>query len=201
METPKITMLGALRQRAVWLQVGLFFFYTGLEVTVGNWSFTVLVDARLVPKETAGLWVTIYWGSLCAGRFLLGTVVERVGIRRLLRVSMVTAVVGTGLFAANLSAFVSAGALALTGFGLAAIYPCMMTQTPRRLGKAMAAHAIGFQVSGAMIGVACLPSVSGMLAQRFGLELVPLAAVGMAAAVLVLHEGLLAGDRRAGRGS
>jgi fucose permease len=197
-ETPPVSQAATLRHRVVWLQALFFFVYTGLEVTVGNWSFTVLVDARHVPRETAGLWVTIYWGSLCAGRFLLGAVVERVGIDRLLRLSTATAVGGTSLLALNLSPAVSAAALALTGLGLAAIYPCMMTKTPLRLGKAMAAHAIGFQVSAAMLGVAALPSVSGMLAQRFSLEWIPLAAVAMAVTVLALHEVLLARDRRVG---
>ena len=129
--------------------------------------------------------------SIGVGRVLFGMIVDRLGIDRLLRLSTILAVAGTVLFALNLSPVISAVALAATGLGLAAIYPCMMTRTPQRLGKELAAHAIGFQVSGAMIGAAALPSVSGFFAQRFGLETIAAAAVAMAAAVWLLHEALL----------
>lgn len=194
-KAPALTLLQTLRSRPAAMQIVLFFFYTGLEVTVGQWSFTVLVEARDVPRETAGGWVTLYWGCLCAGRFLLGSVVDRVGLDRLLRLSIVTALAGVAVFAANLGAAVSATALGLTGLGLASIYPCMMSKTPIRLGTGMAAHAIGLQVSSAMLGVSILPSLCGLLAQSVGLHLVPFAATGMALAVFACHELLLGGDR------
>ncbi len=153
-----------------------------------------MTEARGMSKETAGMWVTIYWASIATGRVVFGFIIERLGIDLLLRLSMLAAVIGTALFAANLS--FSAGALALVGLGLASIYPCLMTRTPQRLGKARAAHAIGFQVSAAMVGAAVLPSACGWLAQSMGLEVVAVATVSMAAGLLVLHEALLRFDRR-----
>lgn len=194
-QTSPGSLTGTLRHRPALLQVALFFFYTGLEVTVGQWSFTILVESRHIARETAGLWVTLYWAFLCAGRFVLGMIVDRFGVDRLLRLSMALALAGVVLFAADLSPLLSAAALALTGLGLAPIYPCMMTKTPQRLGKSMAAHAIGLQVSGAMIGVAILPSLCGILAQRLTLQFIPFAATAMAAVVFLLHEILLSGDR------
>jgi fucose permease len=195
-EPAAASMAETLRDRTVWLQVMLFFVYTGLEVTVGQWSFTVLTESRGIPTETAGFWVTVYWGSIGVGRILFGFIVDRLGIDRLIRWSLLTSLAGTTLFAANLSPVVSALSLALAGLGLAAIFPCMMTRTPQRLGKAIAAHAIGFQVSAAMLGAAALPSLSGVLAQRVGLHAVAGAAVGMATVLFLLHESLLLRDRR-----
>jgi fucose permease len=189
-------MMVTLRQPVVWLQVLLFFVYTGLEVTVGQWSFTVLTESRGIPKETAGLWVTMFWGSLAAGRILFGFVVERVGIDLLIRSSMLLSLTGAILFALDVSAAASAMSLAILGLGLAAIFPCMMTQTPKRLGKSMAGHAIGFQVSAAMLGAAALPSLSGILAEWWGLRTIGIASVAMAAGLFLLHEALLLGDRR-----
>ncbi|MHA3772439.1 MFS transporter [Verrucomicrobiota bacterium sgz303538] len=185
------SMSETLSNRIVWLQVALFFVYTGMEVTVGQWSFTVLTESRGIDKEVAGLWVTAYWASIGVGRVLFGFVVERVGIDRLLRFSTITAVVGTALFAWRGSGVLTFVGLVLVGLALAPIYPCMMTRTPQRLGKALSAHAIGFQVSAAMIGAAALPGISGLLAQRYGLEQVAVAAVGMAVALWGLHESLL----------
>jgi hypothetical protein len=72
----------------------------------------------------------------------------------------------------------------------------MMTRTPQRLGNALSAHAIGFQVSAAMLGAIALPSLSGLLAERFGLEAIAAAAVGTALMLLLLHEALLTPSRR-----
>lgn len=191
---PSIGMLETLQSQAVWMQLLIFFIYTGLEVTVGQWSFTLLTESRGVGRETAGLWVTLYWASLTTGRILFGFVVDRFGIDRLLRCSMLGVVAGVGLFALNGPPLLSAFSLSLTGLGLAAIYPCLMTRTPQRLGKARAAHAIGFQVSSAMIGAAVFPSACGWLAQRSGLEVVVAVALGMAGSMLVLHEVLLRSD-------
>jgi fucose permease len=191
-----IGMVQTLRHPLVRLQVALFFVYTGLEATVGQWSFTLLTESRNVPAESAGMWVTAYWASIGVGRVVFGTVAERIGIDRLLRFSTLTAVLGTVLLASTRSEPVSAVALALTGLGLAAIYPSMMTRTPQRLGNALSAHAIGFQVSAAVVGTAALPSLSGFLAEQFGMEAAAAAAVGMALMLLLLHEALLIPSRR-----
>jgi fucose permease len=117
--------------------------------------------------------------------------VEHMGIDKLLRMSILTALVGAVIFASPLSGPISPLSLALIGLGLAPIYPCMMTRTPDRLGRAVAAHAIGFQVSAAMLGAAALPSLSGFLAQGFGLESVAIAAITMATVICLLHERIL----------
>ena len=190
-DEPSATTRDTLRHGLIWLHIALFFVYTGLEVTVGQWSFTVLTESRNVPAEKAGLWVTGYWASIAAGRILFGFIVERLGTDRLLRLSMFISIVGTVLFAMNLSHAISAISLALTGLGLAAIFPCLMTRTPERFGKALAAHAIGMQVSAAMIGAAILPSLSGFLAQRTGLHSITTAAVVMAFTMVLIHEIVL----------
>lgn len=195
-ESASVGIAETLRHPTVWLQVALFLVYTGLEVAVGQWSFTLLTESRHVPKEMAGTWVTLYWASIGVGRLLFGSVVDRLGIDRLLRLSTLTSVLGTGLFALTRSGAMSAIALVLVGLGLAAIYPCMMTRTPQRLGTALAAHAIGFQVSAAVLGAAALPSLSGLLAEKFGLETIAVVAAGLACIVLLLHESLLMPSRR-----
>jgi fucose permease len=193
---PAASMTETLRHPIVRLQVVLFFIYTGLEVTVGQWSFTTLTEGRGIEKETAGFWVTIYWGSIAVGRVLFGFIVDWLGIDKLIRLSLLLALAGTTLFAMNLSPGFSALALTLTGLGLASIFPCMMTRTPQRLGQALAAHAIGLQVSAAMLGATTLPSLSGLLAQQLGLSAVATAAVVMASVLLLLHECLLLRNRQ-----
>ncbi len=185
------TLFATLRHGTVWLQILLFFVYTGLEITVGQWTFTLLTESRGLSPQRAGLWVTLYWASIGIGRVGFGIIVNHFGIDRLLRFGMLAALAGSLLLAANLPGLFPLAGLMLIGLGLAPIYPCLMTRTPQRLGIALSAHAIGFQVSAAMIGAALLPSLSGILADRYGLEQVPRVATVLAFMVLLLHELLL----------
>jgi fucose permease len=183
----------ALRHPRVGLQVAVFFVYSGTEIAAGQWSYTVLTESRGVEATTAGVWVSLYWASLLAGRIVLGFVVERVGTVRLLRFGTVGAVVGTLLFAApGLPPAVGAVGLALLGFALAPIYPGLMSETPRRVGAQLAPHAVGFQVSAATLGVAVIPNVAGLLGKRFGLVAIAPMVAGCAVLLAVLHETLVA---------
>jgi fucose permease len=125
---PPASAWAVLREPLAWLQIVLFFIYTGLEVTVGQWSFTVLRESRGVAAPAAGALVAGYWASIVAGRVLFGAVVERVGIDRLLRGSTAAALLGAVLLKGSPTLPLAAAGLVLTGLGLAPIYPCLMTR-------------------------------------------------------------------------
>lgn len=113
----------------------MFFLYTGLEMTFSQWTFTVLTENRGVDPGPAGIAVGAYWGSIGAGRVVFGLVADRVGIDRLLRYCLLAAVVGALLFAAPLTAWAAFAGLAVTGFGLAPVFPCLMTRTRSGWGR------------------------------------------------------------------
>jgi fucose permease len=187
----------ALRQPLVWLQIAIFFIYTGLELMVGNWCFTVLTESRSVAAESAGLIASGYFGSIGVGRVLFGAITDRIGVDRLLRGVTLTAMLGAALFVGGSPLPVSLAGLFLLGLSLAPIFPCLMARTPDRLGAALAAHAVGFQVSAATVGSASMSALAGMLAVRLGLESIPQLALGLAVALWLLHELLLLRTRPA----
>ena len=181
----------ALRSSVVWLQMAIFFLYTGLEVTFSQWTFTVLTESRHVSPGTAGFAVGIYWGCIGAGRVASGFFAERIGIDRLSRCCLLVAGSGALLFASRLPAEAAILGISLVGLGLAPLFPCLMSRTPRRLGTRLSAHAIGFQVAAAMIGAAAVPGVLGFMAGTAGLETVPIGAVVLFALLIFLHERLV----------
>ncbi len=191
LEQPPISGFSALRNGRVWLQIALFFFYTGIEVTAGQWSYTVLTEARGVPAPAAGTWVAAYWGGLLAGRLLLGFVVERMGQVRMIRFATLGVLFSAVIFAVTRNAL-GAVALPLLSFSLASIFPGLMAETPRRVGDHLAPHAVGFQVSAFTLGIALIPSAAGLLSERFGLEAVAYVIAGCAVMLVVLHERLVA---------
>ncbi len=208
-EAAPVRTLVALRHPTVLLQMTVFFLYTGVEVAFGQWTFTVLTESRGVDPGLAGIAVGVYWGSIGVGRIVLGTVADRIGIDRLLRYGLLAAVAGAVLFALPLPVPVTVAGVVLIGVGLAPVYPCLMTRTPQRLGTALSAHAVGFQVGAAMIGAAAVPGVLGLFAEGAGLEAVPVGVALGAAVVWLLHEilvrrpetyGVAAGSGTAGSG-
>lgn len=181
----------ALRHPTVWLQMAVFFLYTGLEVTFSQWTYTVLTESRHVRPDTAGYAVGVYWGSIGVGRVVSGLFADRVGIDRLLRYCLIGAGCGALLFAARLPLAVTFFGLSLIGLGLAPVFPCLMSRTPQRLGPEISSHAIGFQVGAAMIGAAAVPGTLGVIAGLSDLEAVPLGAVVLFGILSLLHERLV----------
>lgn len=163
-----------------------FFVYTGLESTVGQWNFTVNTEGRGGDIAWAGTVTVLFWASLTAGRFLMGSVVTRVGQRRVLAFSLGIIITGVTLFALP-SVVVSAAGLILAGFGMATIYPLLMAATPGRVGPNFTDYAVGLQVSSATLGIMIMPSLAGVLAQYAGLATIPPFAIGLALALIALH--------------
>ncbi|REG22676.1 fucose permease [Archangium gephyra] len=188
--SPTVSAWATLRRPRVWLQIAIFFLYTGVEVTAGQWSYTVLTQARGLGTAVAGTWVSLYWAGLLAGRIVLGFVVERVGAVRLLRLGTAGAVLGALLLA--LPAIPAVLGLAVLGFSLAPIFPALMSETPRRVGTDAAAHAVGFQVSAATMGVAVIPSAVGLAGERLGLAAITPLLLGVAVLLAAVHEVLVA---------
>lgn len=180
-----------LRYSAVWLQMAVFFLYTGLEVTFSQWTFTVLTESRHVSPGAAGIAVGVYWGCIGAGRVVSGLIADRVGIDRLLRYCLFGAGSGALLFATRLPVEAAFLGISLAGLGLAPVFPCLMSRTPRRLGTELSAHAIGFQVGAAMIGAAVVPGTLGVMAGVGGLEAVPVGTVVLFGILALLHERLV----------
>jgi fucose permease len=180
----------AIRHTAVLLQMGLFFLYTGLEMAISQWAFTVLTELRGVAPGSAGIAVGAYWGSIGLGRVVFGLIADRVGIDRLLRYCLLAAAAGVTVFALPLPPAAAYAGLSLAGIGLAPVFPCLMTRTPQRLGTALSAHAVGFQVGAAMIGAAAVPGALGLIASGAGLEAIPVGTVILAGLLWFLHEGL-----------
>jgi fucose permease len=200
-DAPAVGLRRALGKPLVRLQIVLFFLYVGLEFTVGQWCFTNLTESRAEPPEVAGLLAGGYYLAIGVGRVAAGVVAHRIGLDRLLRLSMCLVIAGTGLYAfagppATGMRFDVLG-LILVGLGLAPIFPVLMTRTPQRLGAETATHAVGFQVSAGMLGAALVPGLAGLVAERGGLEWVPRFALLLALLMAITHEWVL--KRTAGR--
>jgi fucose permease len=163
-----------LRQPLTWLSIVMFLLYTGAELTLGNWTYTVLTEGRGISPQLAGLWAGGFWATFTLGRVMAGMYAHRMRLDRLLAGAMCLALAGSLLFWWNPLAVVSVAGVFITGFAMAPIFPGLVSSTSRRVGPAHAANTIGIQLSAAALGGALLPSLAGAVAQRVSLETIPL---------------------------
>jgi fucose permease len=189
-----------LRRPLVWAHMAVFFLYTGLEASAGQWAYSLLTEARRIPPLVAGTWVAGYWASLTVGRLVCGAAAHRFTASALLRAAMVSALFATALVWADRGPASTLAGLVCLGFSLAPIFPMLIASTPARLGAEHAAHAIGFQVSAACLGAAAVPGLAGLIARWRGIEEIPAVLVANVIALLLLHEGTnaRAGQARSG---
>jgi fucose permease len=183
-----------LRLPVVWLSIAVFFIYTGIEAAAGAWVYSLFTEARSISASTAGMWISIYWGSLTVGRIISGFVVGFVRVQWLLRICIISLVLGAALIWINLSSLISFLGLALMGLSLAPIFPLLIATTPTRLSSEHNSNGIGFQIAGAVLGSSMLPALMGIMAGKFGLEIVGPVLLFSALLLQALFEALIAGS-------
>lgn len=186
-----------LRRPVVWMGMLTFFLYSGVEFATAQWSYSLLTLGRDVPATTAGLYVSLYWGSLMVGRVLFGSVANRVPLIPTLRLCLMAAVVGALLLWLNPTPALSVGGLMLIGFAFAPVFASMISLTPDRVGAAHATSAIGFQVAAAGLGGATITALIGLLTRVAGLEVIGLCLVITAALLLLSFEAFVRGGHAA----
>lgn len=168
-----------LRQPVVWLNLLLFFLYTGAELSFGSWTYSLLTLSRDVPVGVAGLWAGSYWATFTVGRILAGLLTRSFGTANLLKAGFLVALGGSLLLWWNPFPQASIIAVSLIGFAIAPIFPGLVSGTRARVGEQHAANTIGMQIAAAGFGGAVVPSLAGVLAQNFSLEAIPVYLVGV----------------------
>jgi fucose permease len=159
-----------LRQRGVLLGAALLAVYVGLELGMGNWGFSYLVQARGQSELLAGYSVSGYWLGLTLGRFLISPFANRVGATTAgLMVTCLAGVTGAAALTWLLPGAISASTgLVLLGFFLGPIFPTTMAVAPQLTATRLVPTAIGVMNAGSVIGGAALPWLAGTIAQSAG---------------------------------
>ena len=174
-------------RRTVAFGATLMFVYVGIELGAGQWSFTRLTVDGALSDTLAGLAVFLYWSALAAGRVWLAAFGDRVGTRPLFDLSVGGALVSALAFWLLPAPFAALVALPAIGASLSVFVPLLLYLTPRRVGRAAAPRAIGYQVAAGMIGGAFLPAAIGVVMQSAGVATLGLCLSGLAAVLGALH--------------
>jgi fucose permease len=164
-------LIAALKLPVVWLAALFLLLYTGVEVSLGNWSYSFLTEGRHLSNLFSSTVVSGFWLGLTMGRFILSALSERFGLSP---VSLIYLCIG-GVVLSSLAIWLvpfsapTAVSFCLLGLCLGPIYPTTIALVPRLVSNRLIASAIGFLVSLSTVGIGLLPWLAGTLAQFMGL--------------------------------
>ena len=163
-----------------------------IEGVCNTWCASYLVSVRgMVAGAAAGM-VTVYYVGVTAGRFLSGVLANRLTSKQLVGLGQAVTFMAVLVLLAPLPLAAAPVGLFLVGFGNSPLYPNMLHLTPRLFGRDLSQAAIGVQMAASYVGSLTLPPLFGLLAERVGFWLFPVALLVLSVVVLAAFLGLMA---------
>ncbi len=178
----------SLRRPVIWFSMAIFLAYVGLEIGVGQWAYTLMTQSRGMDPGIVGLWVSIYWGVFTGGRIFFGLIADRFPITQILRLCMLSIIIGAALFWWNPVNEIGLLGLIILGIAEAPVFPLLMTDTAQRVGMENTENGISLQMAAVGIGTALLPGLIGTIGKNFGLETMTLTFLILAVSTFIFHE-------------
>ena len=174
------------------LTLGLivFFVYTGLEVSAGQWETSFLRGHVGLSASAAGLAAFGYWGALTAVRIGLALPARPVPAQTVIGLGLLAAIAACGVIWWQPDPVVTVLAFAVLGAALAGVFPALIAVTPQRIGEDRAQHAIAWQVGAAAAGGSGISAVIGLLIDRTSLAVLGPALVVLAVALFAANLAL-----------
>jgi fucose permease len=189
------------RRLATMVALGLvvFMFYTGFEVSAGQWGPSFERGPLHLGAAATGIATFGFWGALTLVRFALAAPRRPLSQRHIVNWGCGIAIFGALLVWWRPTAAVAVIGLVVIGGALAGVFPALVALTPGRVGEEMARHVIGWQVAAASIGGAAISALFGAIFERYGLKYfgpaLLITAVLSLAGVLVLERASKPKDR------
>ena len=161
----KTPMIETLKRPITYISVLLFFVYTGAEMSLGTWVYTLLTEGRHISVAIAGYLASSYYITFTIGRMTAGLLAHKFKMKVLLPAAMIAAFIGSVLLMINVSNVVSIIGVAIIGFAIAPIVPGLVSDTSDRVSAKHGANTIGIQMSlGAGLGGAAISAIVGIFA-------------------------------------
>ena len=151
--------------KVMWL---LFLCTCSIELTVGAWSSTFLVEST---EELAAGTITFYYLGMTSGRFLSGVLARKIHSRTIITIGSVILGIALLMLTITNNSYIAIAALFLIGLGNGPLFPNLNYLTPEQFGEERSAALIGAQMAVANIGIVISPLLFGFLGQALGMGL------------------------------
>ncbi|KAG8804515.1 hypothetical protein FRC17_005955 [Serendipita sp. 399] len=183
--TQKSSMSQILGNMTVQLMAIFILVYVGVEVTIGGWIVTFIIEVR-GGGPSSGYVSSGFFGGLTLGRVALLWVNKKVGERRVVFIYALLAI-GLELVIWLVPSLIgNAVAVSIVGVLLGPMYPLCMNHAGRVLPRKILTGSIGWIAGFGQAGSAVIPFMTGALASRFGIKSLQPLLVAMMAFMSVL---------------
>ncbi|CUA77505.1 Gallate transporter [Rhizoctonia solani] len=184
--------------RAVQLMAFFIWVYVGVEVTIGGWIVTFVIEER-GGGPSAGYISSGFFGGLMLGRVVLLWVNEKIGERRVVYLYCLLCIALELVVWLVPNIIGNAVAVSIVGMLLGnPLYPIAMNITGAIVPKRILTGSIGWIASFGQAGSAVFPFMTGALAQKHSVKVLQPMLVGMLSALLVLWTLIPASPKRRG---
>ncbi|KAJ7065045.1 MFS general substrate transporter [Mycena amicta] len=159
--------------------------YVGVEVTIGGWIVTFIIDVR-GGGASSGYISAGFFGGLMTGRIALLWLNQKVGERRIIYIYTLLAI-GLELVVWLVPSLIgNAIAVSFVGVLLGPIYPLVMNHTGRVLPRWLLTGSIGWIAGFGQAGSAVFPFITGAIASKTGIKSLQPLLVSMMGFMLIL---------------
>ncbi|PVF93674.1 MFS general substrate transporter [Serendipita vermifera] len=174
-----------LRSQVVHVMALFILVYVGIEVTIGGWIVSFLVNVR-GGGPSSGYVSSGFFGGLTVGRIALLWVNRKVGERTAVFIYAALAIALELVVWLVPSLIGNAVAVSFVGLLLGPMYPLGMALAGRVLPRKILTGSIGWIAAFGQAGSAVLPLMTGALASRYGLKALQPLLVAMMVLLAVL---------------
>ncbi|KAG8996985.1 hypothetical protein FRB90_012599, partial [Tulasnella sp. 427] len=169
-----------MQQKIVHVMAFFILVYVGVEVTIGGWIFTYLVEER-GAGASAGYVSSGFFGGLTLGRILLLPVNAWIGQERVIYLYSILAMALELTIWFVPSLIGNAVAVSIVGLLLGPFYPIAMNVLAGLLPRWLLAGSIGWIGAFGPTGAALFPFMTGALASKYGVQVLQPLLVAMMA--------------------
>ncbi|KAL5621230.1 hypothetical protein BROUX41_006700 [Berkeleyomyces rouxiae] len=151
--------------------------YVGVEISLGGWITTFMMEVRHAEPFLAGISTTFYWLGITLGRFILGFATSRIGEKLAITIYLSLCILLQIMYWQVPSIPASIVFIILMGFFLGPLFPAAIVATTKLLSKNYHVGTIGVASAAGGCGGALLPFAVGALAQSRGISVLQVVAL------------------------
>lgn len=163
-----VTLKSCLRFSLVWFVSFLLCFYSGIETSIGRWSYSYLTNIyRGDPLIMS--WIVSGFGlGLAMGRLLMANIAHFLKKKHIIQLSLLGTFVGLFFIWSSSNIVVLAIGFCWIGLSLGPIFPTVISYISECLPEKFLLSSIGFIASIANIGAGLFPWIAGASMQSLG---------------------------------
>jgi len=173
------------------VKVAAFFFLGGTDYTFVFFTGAVLLT-RGFSLEQVALFPAVYYAFMTLARLVAGLIAKRIGETAIIRLSVLISVLGVGIlyFTSNIVG------MAITGFGLGALLPTLVSDTANYFRPKFIAKIVGYELAAFGAGIAVLFFLTSQIMDAVGEEMLFPLGLSFCVLVFICNEIITRAGRR-----